>query len=115
MSMPAGQLRERVTIRAPQSGTDALGQPVTTWADVTVDVPAIVTPLRAREMSQAAAVLGAAPVVVQVRYRTDITAAMQVVWRGVAHAILGQPIDVNARRETTEMLCSAGAPAGAAS
>jgi SPP1 family predicted phage head-tail adaptor len=114
--LPAGELSERVTFQRPTTGEDALGQPLTTWVDVETNVHAKVRArplgLQSAEPSQADAVIVDAPVFVTVRYRTDITAAMRVVWRGVNHAIVGQPVDVGSRREALMMTCSAGGRAG---
>ena len=51
---------------------------------------------------------------VRIRYRAGVTAAMRVLWRGVPHAIVADPVDVNGGRHTLELLCSAGIRDGAA-
>jgi len=42
------------------------------------------------------------------RWRDGVTGAMRVLWRGVPHALVAEPVDVDAGRHTLELLCSAG-------
>lgn len=99
---------QRVTVRAPGTTEDALGQRVAGWTDVCT-VWAQAQPLRGREFMAASAMQSEAVVRFRLRYRADVTSAMQVVWRGVGHAIVGEPIDVDGGRHTLELMCSAGA------
>lgn len=110
--LPAGQLRQRVTFQALNTGSDDHGQPLRTWTAHASNVPARVTPVRAKETDQAGGVFSVGSIVVVVRYRTDITAAMRVVWKGANYAISGTPIDVGARQEGLEMLCILSPGAG---
>jgi SPP1 family predicted phage head-tail adaptor len=110
--LPAGQLRERVTFQVLNSGSDSHGQPVRTWTAHASNVAARVTPIRAKESDQADGIFSVGSIVVVVRYRTDITPAMRVVWRSKNYAISGAPIDVGARKEGLEMLCILSPGAG---
>lgn len=100
---------QRVTLRAPSASEDALGQRVAGWSDVCT-VWARAQPLRGREFLAASASQSEATVRFGLRYRAGVTSAMQVVWGGVAYAIVGQPIDVDGGKHTLELMCTAGAP-----
>ena len=110
--LPAGQLNQRVTFQVLGSGSDDHGQPVRTWTAHASSVPARVTPIRAKEGDTADGIFSVGSIVVVVRYRTDITPAMRVVWRSANYAISGTPIDVGGRKEGLEMLCILSPGAG---
>ena len=110
--LPAGQMRHRVTFQVLTAGSDDHGQPLRTWSAQASNVAARVTPVRAKEGDQADGLFSVGAIVVVVRYRTDITAAMRVVWRGTNYAISGAPIDVGGRKEGLEMLCILSPGAG---
>lgn len=103
----AGLLTHRVTIQSPSAARDAHGQRAEGWTDIAT-VWAQVQPLRGREFFAAGAMQSEASIKVRMRYRDDVTGAMRVLWRGVAHAIVVEPIDVDGARHTLELLCSAG-------
>lgn len=105
--MQAGQLNQWVTVQAPSSSVDALGQRVETWADVFEDW-AQAQPLRGREFFAAGAMQSEATVRFRLRWRAGVAANMRVVWRGVAHAIVGEPIDVDGRQRWLEIMAAAG-------
>lgn len=107
MNPSAGRMDQRVTLRTPATAEDALGQRTAGWTDVCT-VWAQAQPLRGREFLAAGAAQGSATVRFRLRYRAGITAAMQVVWGGVAHAIVGEPINVDGGQHTLELMCSAG-------
>ena len=109
----AGLMTHRVTLQRPSASVDSLGQRVETWATVTA-VWANVEPLRGREFFAAGAINSEAQVKVRMRYRAGVTPAMRVLWRGVPHAIVAEPVDVAGGRHTLELLCSAGIRDGAA-
>ena len=103
-----GQLRERVTIQRQTAVRDGLGHSARTWSDVFVNLWARVTPIRAREIFAAGQHQPEGTVSVVVRFRDGITSDMRVMWRGQPHAIVGNPIDIQARREYLELLCESG-------
>lgn len=98
---------QRITIQQASASLDGLGQRVETWADVAT-VWAQAQPLRGREFFAAGAINSEAAVKFRLRHRTGITGAMRVLWGGVPHAIVAEPIDVDGGRHTLELLCSAG-------
>lgn len=79
--VPAGQLRERVTIEIKGTTGTGPGKPVS-WTTVAADVPARVTPLNAIERVQAQAMGSAATYEVELRYRADVTPTNRLVWAG---------------------------------
>ena len=105
--LPAGLMNQRVTIQSPPTGEDALGQRIGTWSDLAT-VWAQALPLRGLEKQTADSTQTGAVVKFRLRYRSDITAAMRVTWRGVTYSIVGDPIDVDGARHTTELVCSSG-------
>lgn len=105
--IPAGQRNQLVTIQRPNPVRDALGQRVAGWVNVHADVWARVRPARGREIFAAGATLPEATVVFGMNYLADITHDMRVLWRGVPHAIVAPPVDVEAGQHTTELYCTA--------
>lgn len=103
----ASELRERVTLQVRNAGLDAHGQQATTWSDLAT-VWARAEPLRGRDFFAAAQ--GQATVTTRfgIRWRADLTGAHRVVWRNVPYDIEGQPIDVDGRRHTMELMCQSG-------
>lgn len=105
--MQAGKLRELITLQAPGVAKDGLGQRVESWNTV-ADVYARAQPLRGREFFAAGQINSEASVKFTIRYRDGVTANMRVLWRGVPHALVAEPMDVDGQRVQLELLCSAG-------
>lgn len=103
----AGRFNQRVTLQAPVATLDELGQPVDGWTEVDT-VWAEANPTRSQELSSGGSTDSQIDVVFRVRYRTDITAAMRVVWRSTPYALIGDPVDVRGRREVLELNCASG-------
>ena len=76
--MKAGMLNSRVTLQTLTTGTDAIGQPVTTWADF-ASVWANIRYLSGIETVKADAQTSVVKASIRIRRRTDITPAMRVV------------------------------------
>lgn len=102
-----GRFNQRITVQKPSASVDALGQRVETWTELAT-VWAQAQPLRGREYFAAGEVNSDASVRFRLRYRGDVTGAMRVLWRGVPHAIVAEPVDVEGGRHTLELMCSAG-------
>lgn len=103
----AGRLDQRITLQQPNASVDALGQRVETWADV-AELWARAQPLRGREFFAAGQVQSEASVKFTIRWREGVAGHMRVVWRGVPHAIVAEPMDVDGQRVELELLCAAG-------
>lgn len=107
MGLSAGQFDQRVTIQQKSVTRSAIGEEVPTWATFAT-VWARVEPIRGREFFAAAQMQSATDHRVTIRYRTGITRDMRVLWRGIPLDIVGEPIDVNARKENLELMCLSG-------
>lgn len=85
--MSAGKLNQRVTLSGLSAGTDALGQPLQTWADVTTTwadvrfVSGIETIKAGREISTSRAS-------VRIRRRGNVSRQMRVRIGGVEYEIV---------------------------
>lgn len=104
--LAAGNLNTRVTIESRSTSTDLHGQPVETWAPFAsawawIRVP---TGVAASERIQADREIAPVAVSVRIRYRTDITPAMRVVY-GVATWQISSVIEDVAGREYVDLVC----------
>ena len=77
--MKAGMLNSRISIQQLSTGTDAIGQPVTTWADF-ASVWANIRYLNGIETVKADAQTSVVKASIRIRRRTDITPAMRVTY-----------------------------------
>ena len=77
--MKAGMLNSRVTLQSLATGQDAIGQPVTTWADF-ASVWANIRYLNGIETVKADAQTSVVKASIRIRRRTDITPAMRVTY-----------------------------------
>ena len=83
MSNP-GRLDRRITIQEDVGTQDAVGQPVEIWQDIATNptVWAEVVPVGGTEQFQARQVNAEAVAKFRIRYRSDITRKMRVVYDG---------------------------------
>ncbi len=77
--MDSRDLKSLVVIQALQAGQDEIGQPVTTWATF-VTVRANIRYLNGVETIKADAQNSTVKASIRIRRRTDVTAAMRVVY-----------------------------------
>jgi SPP1 family predicted phage head-tail adaptor len=103
--MQAGRLTERVSIERKSSTRAANGEEVVTWT-VLDTVSASVKQLRGKEFFAAAQMQGSVDHQVQIRYRTDITRDMRLMWGAQPLDIVG--IAELGHREGLEIMCIAG-------
>lgn len=108
----AGAMDQRVIIQQRATGLDAHGQESTTWQDLAT-VWARVTPLRGRDFIAAAQMQATFDARVHIRYRTDVTAGMRLMWGAQPLELVGAPVDVDGGRHTLELMCVHGVRAGA--
>lgn len=110
MMRAAGRRDQIITIQAPSSTKDELGQRVETWAAISggSDLWASAQPLRGREFFAAGAEQSETTVRFVIDYMAGVTGRMRVLWNGVPHAIVGEPINVNGGNHTLELMCAAG-------
>jgi SPP1 family predicted phage head-tail adaptor len=79
--MPAGPLRERITIQQESNVSDGQGGSTLSWTEVDT-VWGCVSPLRGAERLQSMQVQDETIHKITIRFRDDITPKMRVVWRG---------------------------------
>lgn len=113
LAINAGDLRERITLQSPPTGRDSLGQRSGAWVDEST-VWAAAWPLSSREMLAAGQIQSEVTVRFRIRYRSGVLPSWRVLWRGVPHAIVGEPVDVQGARVMLELLCVSGAAGGEA-
>ncbi len=117
MNLPqlsAGSLDQLVTLQARSSGADERGQERDTWVDVATNVWARVAPRRGRDYFAAAQEQATFDCTVLLRYRTDITPAMRVLWNGQPLELVGEPVNVGGAGVYLELLCVHSPRAGVA-
>lgn len=104
--MTLGAFRHLVTIRAPATGRDEIGQPVTGWTDFAQDY-ADIRYLRGLEAIRAGAQAATSNVSIRLRtFRLDLTTAMEVDCEGVTYAVLAVLPDMQ-RRRYVDLQCTA--------
>jgi SPP1 family predicted phage head-tail adaptor len=90
--MQAGRLNSRVTIQAPSTDVDEIGQPVL-WVDF-AEVWADIKLKSGMETIKAESVTSTVKASMRIRYRTDINASMRVLHNGGIYSILAVMPDV---------------------
>jgi len=104
--MRAGDLRRQITLQSRSTTRDTFGEPALTWTNVAT-VWAAITPLSGRELELAQAMNSEISHQVQIRYRSDVTSAMRVVYQGRYFNILSV-MDVEMRHRELQLMCSEG-------
>lgn len=104
--MRAGTLNRRVAIEQKSTGKDAYGQGSDVWTLVR-ETWADIQPLSGGEALHAQAMVPAATVQIDIRYRQDVTAAMRVRY-GTRVFDIGAAIDLDTRHETLRLICTEG-------
>lgn len=84
--MRAGQLNSRATIQRLTSGQDSIGQPATTWTDVAT-VWANIRHKSGSEAIKADKDVSIVQASIRIRRRTDVTAAMRVLYGSTVYEI----------------------------
>lgn len=106
--MKIGDLRDVVTIQAPGTGQDDIGEPVPAWGAF-VTVRACVRDLLGRELIAAQGVQSQVTTKITMRFRDDIQPAMRVT-RGADLYEIESVINPSGRRDWIELLCVRGRP-----
>ena len=103
MSIAAGRLSTHIVIQQQTTTTDAIGQPLLTWADYAM-VWANVRHLNGAEAIKAGASVSTVQASMRVRWLAGITAGMRVVAGGAVYEIKAVLPDMT-RREFTDLVC----------
>ncbi len=102
----SGQLRRFATIEQRTTTKDTTGQALDTWT--TVCTPYVdIQPAAGREMLAGEAIASRVSSIVEMRYRSDITAAMRLRYAGRILNIEAV-LDVDTRHERLNLMCSEG-------
>jgi SPP1 family predicted phage head-tail adaptor len=108
-NMQAGKMDQRVTLQSRGGVADAMGQIAIVWSDVET-VWAQVLPVRGAEFFAAAQMQAEQMVTVRIRHRADVLTTWRLVWRGLAHDIVG--VITVGRNELLEIMCTQGVKDG---
>lgn len=103
MTTFAQTLRHRVSIQQHVVGSDAIGQPVTTWQEF-APAWADIRNLRGIEAIKAGAVTSEVQASIRMRYRTDLTAAMRLVHGATTYEVLAVLPD-EAGQQHVDLVC----------
>ena len=101
--MQAGLLNRRVTLQAPGTATDELGQPIPGWTDVAT-LWADIRLKSGLESIKAGAPVSVVQASIRVRYRAGVTAGMRLVHNLQAYNIVAVMPDVGGR-EYVDLVC----------
>lgn len=111
MGLNVGTLNRLITIQAKQAGVDAAGQPVNTWTDVAkvwanVKGETGMASIR-KTLPRDGVSMSLDAYSFRIRFRTDFTAGMRVLYQGTAFDILQVRMDY-AGRVWTDLVCETG-------
>lgn len=101
--MRAGSLNSRVTIQRLTAGQDAIGQPVETWTTLATVWASILIKSGA-ESIKADKDVSIVQASIRIRRRTDVTAAMRVIYGAVVYQIKAVLPDEQ-NKDRTDLVC----------
>lgn len=101
--MQAGRLNRRVTLQAPSTTQDELGQPIPGWTDVAT-VWGDIRLKSGLESIKAGSPVSTVQASIRIRYRAGVTAGMRVVHNLVAYNIVAVMPDLSGR-EFIDLAC----------
>lgn len=113
VSINAGDLRHRLVLQAPPTTRDALGARSGDWV-TQATVWGAAWPVSAREQIAGGQINPEVTVRFRIRYRAGVLPSWRVLWRGVPHAIVGDPIDVQGQGVALDIMATAGIRDGGA-
>jgi SPP1 family predicted phage head-tail adaptor len=109
--MNAGQKDQWVEIQYRAKDPDQVGQNQGDWREK-FKCWARAKPMRPRDVFAAGQVQQVFDVAFTIDWRSDVTGSMRVLWNGVPHEIVGQPVNVDGRCVDLELMTVAGLVAG---
>lgn len=101
-------LRDVVTIQAPGTAQDDIGEPIAAWVDVAT-VRASVRDLTGRELMAAQAAQSLVTTNITIRFRADVLPAMRVL-RGGEVFDIQTVMNPSGKRDWTVLMCVRGVP-----
>lgn len=106
LALAAGDLKDRITLQTRAPGTTSFGDPANAWVDA-FSVWAKPEPLQGREFFAGDQMAASVDVRFKVRYRSDITSRMRLVWRGQPYDI-ASVINTEGRDIELQLMCTSG-------
>jgi len=108
--MRSGTLRERVTIQSATLAQDSYGQPIPTWANLATN-PTVWANVGSRASGErfitgGEQVQATVSHTVRIRYRTDVTVKMRLIWRTSRVLEIENVIDPDGRKSDLILMCS---------
>jgi SPP1 family predicted phage head-tail adaptor len=88
MRLDAGRLRQRINLQSATRTRDSSGTPIDTWADAIGPLPAEALAVGGGEQLRGRQVHAEATMVFIVRWRSDVTVKMRVIWGGLPWGIV---------------------------
>ena len=104
--MQAGKLNRRIQIQVDGEGQNAGGEPVHGWIKF-ADAWANIKTVNGREYATSDSEASEVTTSIRIRYRTDLTAKMRVVYKNTIYSIVAVLPD-EAGREYVDLACSSG-------
>jgi hypothetical protein len=104
--MRAGDLRSRVVLQSMTTSTDAIGNPVKTWSNVSTEW-ADVQAQDGTEAIQSGQVNARQALVVRIRYRAGVVPTMRLIHAGRPYEIM-TVVNVDQRNRELQLACAAG-------
>lgn len=109
MSLRAGRLRDRITIRRPTDVQTAKGGLARSWSTLAANLPAEVLGQDGREAVIANTLQGISTYRITIRRRDDVRSGDQVLFGDLELNILGPPSDPTGRRQFVQFLADTSA------
>lgn len=108
--MRAGTLRERVTIQSFTAVQDDYGEPIETWGNIATN-PTVWANVGSRAsgerfISGGEQVQATVSHTVRIRYRSDVTVKMRLIWRANRTLQIENVIDPDGRKADLILMCS---------
>jgi SPP1 family predicted phage head-tail adaptor len=113
MYLNAGDLDQYVTLQQRAAGNNAHGQAAGAWVNVFTNIRARVDTRPGADRFAAGLEHASSPVTFRIRYREGVHERMRVLWRGVVHEVVGQPVDVKGAGVAIDITAVAGLGDGA--
>lgn len=110
MPLPAGRLRNRITIRRATDTPTAAGGQSRSWSTLVAGLPAEVLGQYGRESVIANTLQGISTFRITIRPRSDIRIGDQVIWGTRELNIISPPSDPTGRGEMMDFLADTSAP-----
>lgn len=101
--MNPGLLKHKITIQAPSTTEDELGQQKVSWTDYKT-VRCMIKTLQGREYFEAAATQSESNVRFVMRYMSDIDSTMRIIYKGKIYDIVAPPINDDELNKTLTII-----------